>query len=40
VFDNLGLHRASVLRENYRLILSGYWMLPKSPSQLDGSNAT
>lgn len=31
VFDNLGLHRSSVLKENYRLILSGYWMLPESP---------
>jgi hypothetical protein len=29
VFDNLGLHRSTVLRKNYRLILSGYWMLPK-----------
>lgn len=30
IFDNLGLHRSTVLRKNYRLILSGYWMLPKS----------
>jgi len=32
IFDNLGLHRASILRESYRLILSGYWMLPKTGS--------
>jgi hypothetical protein len=32
MFDNLGLHRASVLRELHRLILSGYWMLPQTPA--------
>lgn len=30
IFDNLGLHRATELKKNYRLILSGYWMLPQS----------
>lgn len=30
MFDNLGLHRASPLRKNSRLILSCYWMLPLS----------
>jgi hypothetical protein len=29
LFDNLGLHRASPLRRNRRLILSSYWMLPR-----------
>lgn len=29
MFDNLGLHRSTVLSKNHRLILSGYWMLPK-----------
>jgi hypothetical protein len=29
VFDNLGLHRATQLKKNYRLLLSGYWMLPQ-----------
>ena len=29
LFDNLGLHRASPLRRNSRLILSSYWMLPR-----------
>jgi hypothetical protein len=29
LFDNLGLHRASALRANSRLILSSYWMLPR-----------
>ncbi|MGH3872922.1 MAG: hypothetical protein ACRDSR_15690 [Pseudonocardiaceae bacterium] len=30
LFDNLGLHRASLLRRNSRLLLSSYWMLPRS----------
>jgi hypothetical protein len=30
LFDNLGLHRASALRRNFRLLLSSYWMLPRS----------
>lgn len=30
LFDNLGLHRASPLRRNSRLILSCYWMLPRA----------
>ncbi|MGH3796662.1 MAG: phytanoyl-CoA dioxygenase family protein [Pseudonocardiaceae bacterium] len=30
LFDNLGLHRASPLRRNSRLLLSSYWMLPRS----------
>jgi hypothetical protein len=30
LFDNLGLHRASTLRRNFRLLLSTYWMLPRS----------
>lgn len=29
MFDNLGLHRATPLRRNRRLLLSGYWMLPR-----------
>lgn len=28
VFDNLGLHRASRLEGDHRLLLSSYWMLP------------
>jgi hypothetical protein len=28
VFDNLGLHRSSVLRRDHRLVLSQYWTLP------------
>lgn len=30
LFDNLGLHRASTLRRNFRLLLSIYWILPRS----------
>jgi Phytanoyl-CoA dioxygenase (PhyH) len=29
LFDNLGLHRASLLKRNLRLLLSSYWMLPQ-----------
>ena len=29
LFDNLGLHRASPLRRDSRLLLSSYWMLPR-----------
>lgn len=32
VFDNLGLHRATPLRRNFRLLLSSYWMLPRVAS--------
>ena len=34
LFDNLGLHRATVLRKNSRLILSQYWMLPKGTDEV------
>lgn len=29
LFDNRGLHRATPLEHNHRLLLSGYWMLPR-----------
>jgi hypothetical protein len=29
MFDNLGLHRSSILTKKYRLVLSAYWTLPK-----------
>jgi hypothetical protein len=40
IFDNLGLHRATELRKNYRLILSGYWMLPDSQCDFGANTET